>query len=48
MSRQFQHWVEEYQDQAWSLARYLLKDAAEAWLVTPVAVEVRGGGGGKE
>lgn len=30
MSRIFQQWVEEYQDQAWSLARYLLKDAAEA------------------
>jgi len=30
MSRIFEQWVEEYQDQAWSLARYLLKDAAEA------------------
>jgi RNA polymerase sigma-70 factor (ECF subfamily) len=30
MSRIFRQWVEEYQDQAWSLARYLLKDAAEA------------------
>jgi RNA polymerase sigma-70 factor (ECF subfamily) len=30
MSRIFQQWVEEYQDQAWSLARYLLKDATEA------------------
>jgi RNA polymerase sigma-70 factor (ECF subfamily) len=30
MSGIFQQWVEEYQDQAWSLARYLLKDAAEA------------------
>lgn len=30
MSRKFRKWVEEYQDQAWTLARYLLKDAAEA------------------
>ena len=30
MSRQFRQWVDEYQDQAWTLARYLLKDAAEA------------------
>ena len=30
MSRQFRQWVEEYQDQAWTLARYLLKDPAEA------------------
>ena len=30
MSRRFRQWVEEYQDQAWTLARYLLKDAAEA------------------
>jgi RNA polymerase sigma-70 factor (ECF subfamily) len=30
MSKRFQHWLTEYQDQAWSLARYLLKDAAEA------------------
>ncbi len=30
MSRIFQQWVADYQDQAWSLARYLLKDAAEA------------------
>lgn len=30
MSRQFRAWVDEYQDQAWTLARYLLKDAAEA------------------
>ncbi len=30
MSRAYQQWVREYQDQAWSLARYLLKDAAEA------------------
>jgi RNA polymerase sigma-70 factor (ECF subfamily) len=30
MSRIFRQWVEDYQDQAWSLARYLLKDAAEA------------------
>jgi RNA polymerase sigma-70 factor (ECF subfamily) len=30
MSKRFRHWVEEYQDQAWSLARYLLKDPSEA------------------
>jgi RNA polymerase sigma-70 factor (ECF subfamily) len=30
MSRTFRRWVEEYQDQAWTLARYLLKDPAEA------------------
>ena len=30
MSRKFRQWVEEYQDQAWTLARYLLKDPAEA------------------
>ena len=30
MSRQFRQWVNEYQDQAWTLARYLLKDPAEA------------------
>ena len=30
MSRIFRKWVDEYQDQAWTLARYLLKDSAEA------------------
>jgi len=30
MSRRFKQWVKEYQDQAWTLARYLLKDPAEA------------------
>ena len=30
MSRRFRKWVEEYQDQAWTLARYLLKDPSEA------------------
>jgi RNA polymerase sigma-70 factor (ECF subfamily) len=30
MRRRFRHWVEQYQDHAWTLARYLLKDAAEA------------------
>ena len=30
MSRKFQTWVAQYQDQAWTLARYLLKDPAEA------------------
>jgi len=30
MNRRFRQWVDEYQDQAWTLARYLLKDPAEA------------------
>lgn len=30
MSREFRKWVDEYQDQAWTLARYILKDASEA------------------
>ena len=30
MSKRFRQWVEEYQDQAWTLARYILRDAAEA------------------
>jgi len=30
MSRIFRKWVEEYQHQAWTLARYLLKDPSEA------------------
>ncbi|MDX1461247.1 MAG: RNA polymerase sigma factor [Xanthomonadales bacterium] len=30
MSREFRNWVEEYQDQAWTLARYILKDDSEA------------------
>jgi RNA polymerase sigma-70 factor (ECF subfamily) len=30
MRSRFRKWVDEYQDQAWTLARYLLKDAAEA------------------
>jgi len=30
MSRQFRSWVDKYQDEAWTLARYLLKDAGEA------------------
>jgi len=30
MSRRYRQWVKEYQNQAWSLARYLLKDAQEA------------------
>jgi RNA polymerase sigma-70 factor (ECF subfamily) len=30
MSRRFRKWVDEYQDQAWTLARYLLKDGSEA------------------
>jgi RNA polymerase sigma-70 factor (ECF subfamily) len=30
MSRKFRQWVDDYQDQAWTLARYLLKDSAEA------------------
>ncbi len=30
MGKQYRQWVEQYQDEAWSLARYLLKDEAEA------------------
>lgn len=30
MSRPFRTWVDQYQDEAWTLARYLLKDASEA------------------
>lgn len=30
MSGPFRHWVEQYQDHAWTLARYLLRDADEA------------------
>ena len=30
MSRRFHQWVDEYQDQAWTLASYLLKDRSEA------------------
>jgi RNA polymerase sigma-70 factor (ECF subfamily) len=30
MSRQYRQWVKEYQNQAWTLARYILKDAQEA------------------
>ena len=30
MSRRFRKWVEDYQDQAWTLARYILRDASEA------------------
>jgi len=30
MGEKFLQWVGEYQDQAWTLARYLLKDQAEA------------------
>jgi RNA polymerase sigma-70 factor (ECF subfamily) len=30
MSRRYRKWVEEYQNHAWTLARYLLKDAQEA------------------
>jgi RNA polymerase sigma-70 factor (ECF subfamily) len=30
MSRRYRQWVKEYQHQAWSLARYLLKDAQDA------------------
>jgi RNA polymerase sigma-70 factor (ECF subfamily) len=30
MSRRFREWVVTYQNQAWTLARYLLKDSAEA------------------
>jgi RNA polymerase sigma-70 factor (ECF subfamily) len=30
MSRHYRKWVEDYQNQAWTLARYILKDAQEA------------------
>ncbi|MCZ6643988.1 MAG: sigma-70 family RNA polymerase sigma factor, partial [Gammaproteobacteria bacterium] len=30
MSRKFQQWVKRYQNDAWSLARYLLNDASDA------------------
>ena len=30
MSRKYRQWVEQYQDQAWTVARYILKDAQEA------------------
>ena len=30
MSRIYRQWVNEYQDQAWTVARYMLKDAQEA------------------
>ena len=30
MSEEYRQWVERYQDEAWSLARYLLKDESEA------------------
>ena len=37
MSRIYRQWVKEYQDQAWALARYMLKDAQEAEDVTQEA-----------
>lgn len=30
MSKKYRQWVKEYQDQAWTVARYILKDAGEA------------------
>jgi RNA polymerase sigma-70 factor (ECF subfamily) len=30
MSREYRQWVDEYQNQAWTLARYILKDPSEA------------------
>jgi RNA polymerase sigma-70 factor (ECF subfamily) len=30
MSRKYRQWVKDYQDQAWTVARYILKDAEEA------------------
>ena len=30
MSRKYRQWVKEYQDQAWTVARYILKDEQEA------------------
>jgi len=37
MSRKYRQWVKEYQDQAWTVARYILKDAEEAEDVTQEA-----------
>ena len=37
MSRKFHQWVAAYQDDAWSLASYLLKDSSEAEDVTQEA-----------
>ena len=30
MSRKYRQWVKDYQDQAWTVARYILKDGQEA------------------
>ena len=30
MSRRYRQWVKQYQDQVWTVARYILKDAQEA------------------
>jgi len=30
MSKKYRQWVRDYQDQAWTVARYILKDAGEA------------------
>jgi RNA polymerase sigma-70 factor (ECF subfamily) len=30
MSKRYRQWVNDYQDQAWTVARYILKDAQEA------------------
>lgn len=30
MSKKYRQWVKDYQDQAWTVARYILKDAQEA------------------
>lgn len=30
MSKKYRQWVKDYQDQAWTVARYILKDAGEA------------------
>ncbi len=30
MSKRYRQWVEQYQDQAWTVARYILRDAQEA------------------
>ncbi len=30
MSKEYRQWVAQFQDEAWSLARYLLRDGAEA------------------
>ena len=47
MSKKYRQWVKEYQDQAWTVARYILKDAQEAEDATQetfARIAQRGGG----